>query len=61
MNTREWTLLNTSNFGKVIQVEVGALCIGRIKNAHETHIFKKGEEKGYFEPQKSYHNVLSMV
>lgn len=49
MNTREWTLLNTSNFGKVIQVEVGALCIGRIKNNHETYIFKKGEEKGYFE------------
>lgn len=48
-NTREWTILNTSNFGKVIQVEVGALCIGRIKNNHETYIFKKGEEKGYFE------------
>ncbi|MGM9877324.1 MAG: phosphatidylserine decarboxylase [Bacilli bacterium] len=48
-NTREWTILNTSNFGKVIQIEVGALCIGRIKNNHETYIFKKGEEKGYFE------------
>lgn len=49
MNSREWTLLNTNNFGKVIQVEIGALCIGRIKNAHETYIYKKGEEKGYFE------------
>ena len=49
LNSREWTLLNTNNFGKVIQCEIGALCIGRIKNAHETHMFKKGEEKGYFE------------
>lgn len=49
MNSREWTLLNTNNFGKVIQCEIGALCIGKIRNAHETHIFKKGEEKGFFE------------
>lgn len=48
-NSREWTILNTNNFGKVIQVEIGALCIGRIKNEHETYIYKKGEEKGYFE------------
>ena len=48
-NHREWTILNTNNFGKVIQVEVGALCVGRIKNNHESYIFKKGEEKGYFE------------
>ena len=48
-NAREWTLLNTSNFGKVVHCEIGALCIGKIKNHHETHIFKKGEEKGYFE------------
>ena len=49
MNSREWTILITNNFGKVIQVEIGALCIGRIKNEHETYIYKKGEEKGYFE------------
>ncbi len=48
-NNREWTILNTNNFGKVIQVEVGALCIGRIHNNHESYIFKRGEEKGYFE------------
>lgn len=48
-NSREWAILNTNNFGKVIQVEIGALCIGRIKNNHETYIYKKGEEKGYFE------------
>ena len=49
MNTREYTILNTNNFGKVIQVEVGALGVGRIVNNHETYIYKKGEEKGYFE------------
>ena len=48
-NNREWTVLKTNNFGKVIQVEVGALCVGRIHNNHETYIYKKGEEKGYFE------------
>ncbi len=48
-NNREWCILNTSNFGKVIQVEIGALCIGKIKNNHDVYIFKKGEEKGYFE------------
>lgn len=48
-NNREYTILNTENFDKVIQVEVGAMCIGKIKNIHENYKFKKGEEKGYFE------------
>ena len=48
-NTREYTVMNTNNFGKVIQVEVGAMGIGRIVNHHQEYKFKKGEEKGYFE------------
>ena len=48
-NTREYTVLNTTHFGKVIQVEIGAMGIGRIKNNHEEYKYKKGEEKGYFE------------
>ena len=48
-NTREYTILNTNNFDKVIEVEVGALGVGRIVNNHEEYKFKKGEEKGYFE------------
>ncbi len=48
-NSREYTILNTNNFDKVIQVEVGALMVGRIKNNHEEYEYKKGEEKGYFE------------
>jgi phosphatidylserine decarboxylase len=48
-NAREYTTLDTKNFGKVIQIEVGALIVGRIKNHHKEHQYKKGEEKGYFE------------
>ncbi len=48
-NSREYTILNTKNFGKVIQVEVGAMLIGQITNLHQAHQFVKGEEKGMFE------------
>ncbi len=48
-NAREYTTLDTKNFGKVIQIEVGALIVGRIKNHHEEYQYRKGEEKGYFE------------
>lgn len=48
-NCREYTILQTKNFGDVIQVEVGAMCIGYINNHHENYKFQKGEEKGLFE------------
>lgn len=48
-NTREFTILHTENFGDVVQMEVGAMLVGRIKNHHEKHCFKRGEEKGMFE------------
>lgn len=48
-NSREYTTLKTENFGDVIQVEVGATIVGRIKNHHEEYNFTKGEEKGMFE------------
>ncbi len=47
-NAREWTVLNTKNFGKVIQIEVGALMVGKIKNYHQEYKFKRGEEKGNY-------------
>lgn len=47
-NTREWTLLHTKNFGDVVQIEVGALLVGRINNHINNKIFSKGDEKGYF-------------
>ena len=48
-NCREYTVLHTKNFGDVVQIEVGAMMVGKIKNLHEDYTFKKGEEKGYFE------------
>lgn len=48
-NSREYTILHTENFGDVIEVEVGAVLIGKISNLHENHKFVKGEEKGMFE------------
>ena len=46
-NSREVTVLDTANFGKVTEIEVGALMVGRIVNK-KIEDFKKGEEKGYF-------------
>lgn len=48
-NSREYTFLQTENFGEVCQIEVGAMMVGRIKNHHAEHKFKRGEEKGMFE------------
>lgn len=47
-NTREISLLETENFGDVIQIEVGAMFVGAIKN-HNIERFERGTEKGYFE------------
>lgn len=47
-NSREYTILETENFGDVVQIEVGATMVGRIKNHHEEYEFTKGEEKGMF-------------
>jgi len=48
-NAREFALLKTKNFGKVVQMEVGALLIGRIKNHRGKTHFVRGEERGMFE------------
>lgn len=48
-NSREYTVLNTVHFGRVVQMEIGALLVGRITN-HRNHLYaKRGMEKGYFE------------
>lgn len=47
-NCREYSVLETVHFGKVVQMEVGALLVGKIVNNSKTS-FKKGEEKGWFE------------
>ena len=47
-NAREYSVLQTENFGTIIQMEVGALLVGKIRN-HYDATFIKGQEKGYFE------------
>lgn len=48
-NSREYCLMNTENFGNVVQIEVGAMLIGKIKNHHESGYYRRGQEKGMFE------------
>lgn len=47
-NSRQVTFLNTKNFGGVIQIEVGAMLVGKIVNYKKIN-FKRLEEKGYFD------------
>lgn len=47
-NSREYTVLHTENFGDVVQIEVGALCVGKIKNHHGSGKITAGQEKGMF-------------
>jgi phosphatidylserine decarboxylase len=49
-NRREYCVLKTANFGEALQVDVGAVCVGRIVQNHpDGGRFKRGEIKGYFE------------
>jgi phosphatidylserine decarboxylase len=48
-NCREYTILETENFDKAVQIEVGAMLVGRIKNLHGEGNFNRGAEKGMFE------------
>lgn len=47
-NSREYTVLDTVHFGRAVQMEVGALCVGKIENYHKSGPHAKGEEKGRF-------------
>jgi len=49
-NTREYAVIDTGNFGRAVQMEVGAMLVGRIVN-HNTGSCEvtRGAEKGYFE------------
>lgn len=47
-NSRTCNYIETENFGDIVVIEVGALLVGKIKN-YDIKIFKKGQEKGYFE------------
>ena len=47
-NCREYTVIETERFGRVVQMEVGALLVGKIKNHHREKSVTRGEEKGMF-------------
>lgn len=48
-NKREFSILQTKNFGDIAMFEVGATMVGGIKQSYTPDSFvKKGEEKGYF-------------
>lgn len=48
-NTREYTRLLSPWYGSILQMEVGALCVGRIINYDEKAVVFAGQEKGRFE------------
>ena len=48
-NTRTVTLLHTAHLGDVLQIEVGAMIVGKIVNHPHGRWVARGIEKGYFE------------
>lgn len=48
-NTREYTVIHTKEFGDIVQMEVGALLVGKIANHTQSGVVARGQEKGYFE------------
>lgn len=49
LNRRMWTLMDTDNFGKIIQIGVGAFLVGEIVHESSCYEFRRGEEMGHFE------------
>jgi len=47
-NAREVTLYESDNYGKMAQIEVGAMLVGKIENKPMGERFARGEEKGRF-------------
>lgn len=48
-NSREYTIIRTEKFGMAVQMEVGAMLVGRIVNHEGKGIAERGKEKGYFQ------------
>ena len=48
-NSREYERIRTENFGEIVQMEIGALLVGRICNHPGDGPVRRGEEKGCFE------------
>ena len=47
-NTREFSILQSENFGEIIQMEVGAMFVGKIENRPRKARVERGQEKGNF-------------
>ena len=47
-NERVVSILETENFGTLAYIEVGAMCVGKIKQTHTANDFLRGDEKGLF-------------
>ncbi|MCR5604166.1 MAG: phosphatidylserine decarboxylase [Lachnospiraceae bacterium] len=49
-NTREYVVMDTEGFGRCVQMEIGAMLVGRIVNEEKSacHVVR-GDEKGHFE------------
>lgn len=47
-NTREYSVLKSDNFGEIIQMEVGAMFVGKIENGPVRARAERGQEKGNF-------------
>lgn len=48
-NCREYAVMDTEHFGRAVQMEVGAMFVGRIVNDHLwPRAVTRGEEKGHF-------------
>ena len=48
-NSREYTVIESSVFGPLVQMEVGAMLVGRIVNHEQEASVTRGDEKGFFE------------
>ena len=60
-NTREYTVIRSKEFGDVLQMEVGALLVGKISNHKQSTVVTRGEEKGFFEYGGSTIVVLTQI
>ncbi len=50
VNSREYSIIDSENFGRSVQMEVGAMLVGRIVNDHPlAGRVVRGREKGHFE------------
>ena len=49
-NQRDYCIIHSKRFGNILQMEVGALMVGKIKNLQKGACYvRKGQEKGWFE------------